>query len=58
MHAFYVNEDAKTKIESIAKKSVGKSSFLDINSDDGADMLTCYYRNNKGYRKKFWEISS
>ncbi|CAF4449380.1 unnamed protein product [Rotaria sp. Silwood2] len=40
VHAFFVENRAETTFRDIAKKTGGKSEFLDINSDAGADMLT------------------
>jgi len=40
VHAFHVDDYAKSSFQNIAKESGGVSSFLDINSSAGADMLT------------------
>jgi len=40
VHAFYVKENAKLSFQQIAMETGGESSWLDINSPAGADMLT------------------
>ncbi len=40
INAFYVHSWAKANFEEIAKETNGRSQFLDINSDKGANILT------------------
>ena len=66
VHAFYVKDRAKTQFDEIAKRTNGKSDFLDVNGAEGAklltDVITTQILDNIGgeelvraYRKKYIE---
>ena len=55
IHAFYLNDGAKSNFQEIATETSGRCEFLDINSKDGsellADVVTEEILRNVGHNK-------